>query len=122
MKRKRFRHVLWDPPDAEPPTNRSKILADDPNASRAALERRIYEEDIEDVVTERPHATRWTRPYEREGENRVNLFGRTALDRLLFLTVVPQGDDAARPISARDMEPGEADLYEEFEREQRRKR
>jgi len=74
-------------------------------------ERRLFEVDVDDVCTARKAPTLVCGEYERDGQPRMDLLGVTAFDRPLFVTVEPTPHDAARPVSARDMEDDERDAY-----------
>jgi uncharacterized DUF497 family protein len=108
----KFRHVLWD--DA----NRRHILADGDDHP----EREVFEEDVEEVILERPHPTLEMETYEVGGEARTDLLGRTTYDRILFVTVAPQRAAAARPVSARDATEKERSTYESMMSQRKRRR
>lgn len=96
-----IRHTLWD--DA----NRNHILADGSDHP----ERELFEEDIDEVVTARPHPNVVMDEYEVSGEARMDIVGRTSFDRVLFVVVSPRPVDAVRPVMARDATDAEVAYY-----------
>jgi uncharacterized DUF497 family protein len=97
-----FKHVIWDE------ANRGHILEE----GNDHPDRELFEEDVEEVVKGRPNTTIEVDSYEVNGEVRLDLLGKTALDRVLFVAVAPKPNQAARPVSARDATESELQLYE----------
>jgi len=116
----KFRHVLWDPPDAPPPSNRSHILGDGEDHP----DRDVWEEDVEEVILQSHHPHVVFDSYEVEtpqgSEKRIDLLGKTTYDRVFFVTIAPKQRDSARPVSARPATGQEAALYERRRRSSRR--
>ena len=74
-------------------------------------ERELYEEDVDEVLLQSPHPHVIMDEYEMNGEDRVDVVGKTSFDRLLFVVFAPKPFDAARPISARDATESETTHY-----------
>jgi len=107
----KFKDTLWDS------ENRRHVLSEGDEHP----ERTLFEEDVDEVVRETKHPSRKMDKYESEGEPRVDMLGKTAHDRILFVTVAPKVGGMARPVGARDATEQEVRSYDGWLKSRRKR-